>query len=630
MRPLRRILLAAAILLPAVALLAAIANAQATPSSKLHIRGVDRMRGASPAAAPPAATPLSIVYNGGVVLSNPTTYAIWWGKPSDFPSDAREAMDTFLEDLEGSHYIRIADQYMFGARAHTRFGGNLFDSSAPPAEPLALNAQGIDVITPEVLKVLQDNGLKLDPTAIYMLFTSNFPTDAATQSYCAFHANTFSPDGTLFFLAYMPNPASALSDCGSGDPLVTPNNYSAATRAMADSTAHEFMETITDPNGDAWINADGSEIGDLCVFLYQTWVPLTDSRWKIQEMWSNQASGCVQGTDRKARILGAFSSSHATTTFDIPAATYGTFAQSINAQGAIAGYYTEANKNNVYRTAHSFERDNLGTVTTIDPPGAIGASASSINAKGTIAGTFSDANGTHGFLRDKHGTFATIDAPGAGTSGFFAGTFASSINDDGAVTGVYGDASGVNHGYVRDQHGAITTFDAPGAANGVFGGTITSSINSDATVTGVYVDANSVYHSFVREKHGNITTFDAPGASNVPGAGTVALSINDDGVIAGFYTDAQFIGHGYVRDKHGLITTFDSPNSVYGTFAESINDDGAVAGYYSDASGFPHGFVRDKHGKFTKIDTPGKSYGTVILSINNEGAVAGYHTAPIP
>jgi uncharacterized membrane protein len=539
-------------------------------------------------------------------------------------------MNTFLEGLEGSDYLRIADQYMFGNKAHTRFGGNLFDPSAPPTEPLALNAQGIDVMTPEVLKVLQDNGLKLDPTAIYMLFTSNFPTDAAAQSYCAFHGNTFSPDGTPFVLAYMTNPASALSECGTdSDPLFSPNNYSDATRAIANFTAHEFMETITDPNGDGWINADGAEIGDLCVIGYESWVPLRNSRWKIQTIWSNQASGCVQGAGRQARLLGVFSNSRATTTFDIPAATYGTFSQSINAQGTIAGYYTEAN--NGLFTFHSFVRNHLGTVTTIDPPGATLSVASGINADGAITGFFVDASGAeHGIVRDKRGILTMIDAAGAGSNGFFAGTFPNSINDEGAVAGFYGDASGVLHGFVRDQHGTITTFDPPGAGNGVFGGTIVNSINAEGAVTGYYRDADAVHHGFIRDKHGAITTFDAPGASDVPGTGTFAYSINNDGEIAGHYTDAQFRNHGYVREKHGLITTFDVPGAVYGTFAYGINNEGSVAGYYSDASGFPRGFVRDKHGDFTKIDTPGKSYGTVLRSINDEGAVAGYHTAPTP
>jgi hypothetical protein len=40
---------------------------------------------------------------------------------------------------------------------------------------------------------------------------------------------------------------------------------------------------------------------------------------------------------------GAFSDSGTVTMFDAPGATYGTLAQSINEEGAIAGNYTESN-----------------------------------------------------------------------------------------------------------------------------------------------------------------------------------------------------------------------------------------------------------------------------------------------
>jgi uncharacterized membrane protein len=633
MRPLRRILLATAILLPVMALLAARASGQATPG-RLHLSGIQRMRGASPAAATPATNPPNMVYNGGAVLPNTTTYAIWWGKRSDFPPDAVEAMDTFLENLDGSDYLHIADQYMLGGTAHTRFGGNLFDSSAPPIDPVALLVQGIDPITPVILNALQNNGLKLDPTAAYLLFTSNFPNEPPPyNTYCAWHGYGTGPDNITptFQVAYLPNPTSAQSICPANfDPLFNPNNYSDATRTMVNFTAHEFMETITDPNIGGWYASDGNEIGDPCDFVFQTWVPLEESGWKIQEIWSNQASGCVQGAGRDGRVLGASSNSGAIKAFDIAAATYGTFARSVNANGAIAGFFVDA-----FNQPHGFVRDPHGLLSTFDDPNAAsgfsgGTTAYGINAEGAIAGFYVDANGVlHGFVRDKRGAFSTIDAPGAG-DGLFNGTVIRSINNDGAVTGDYADASNVNHGFVRDPHGNFAQFDAPGVGNGVYGGTFVKSINESTAVAGYFLDANFVNHGFVRDKYGNITPFDAPGAGNIAGAGTFAWSINDDGAVAGNYTDASFKNHGYIRDKHGLITTFDAPGGVYGTFAYGINEDGTVAGYYSDASGFPHGFVRDKHGNFTKVDTPGKSYGTVLRSINDAGAVAGYHTAPTP
>jgi uncharacterized membrane protein len=624
MRFLRRILLSAAVLLPAMTLVAGRATGQTASGIRPQRPRLQYMRGAhsaAPAAAAPVQGPPNMVYNGGAVLPNSVTYAIWWGKPSDFPPDARDGIDDFLEDLDGSDYLRIADQYLFGQKAHTRFGGNFFDSSAPTSTPV--DAQGNDLIYPEVFKVLDENGLKPDPTAVYFVFTSNYPAQAAASGFCAFHTNDTSPDGTVIHLAYVPNSTSVPSFCGTDfDPLFKPNIHSEGTRAIVSDTAHEFMETITDPNIDAWYNLTTGEIGDPCAYIFQTWVPLRDSRWKIQEIWSNQANGCVPGAGREGRVLGAYSNITAVRTFDIPAATYGTFAQSVNAEGAMAGYYNDAN--NIF---HSFVRDKDGTLTAFDPPvGVNGSTAYGINGDGEVAGYYFDVNFVrHGFVRDKHGTFATFDATSA-----MSGTSAYGINEDGAIAGKYRDANLVNHGFVRDKHGAITTFDAPGAGAGLTEGTWPLAINAEGSVTGYYLDANSVNHGFVRDKHSIITTFDAPGAGSAPGAGTFAYAINEDGAIVGHYTDAAFKNHSYVRDKHGLITEFDAPNAVYGTFAYSINSDGAVAGYYSDANGFPRGYVRDKHGNFTKIDTPGKSYGTVILSINDEGAVAGYYTAPTP
>jgi hypothetical protein len=46
----------------------------------------------------------------------------------------------------------------------------------------------------------------------------------------------------------------------------------------------------------AWIDDLGAEIGDKCAWQFAAPVQLADdSRWQIQEEWSNQTGGCVQG-----------------------------------------------------------------------------------------------------------------------------------------------------------------------------------------------------------------------------------------------------------------------------------------------------------------------------------------------
>ncbi len=256
------------------------------PSSR-HI-GYLPMRGMHPTTTTAASNPNNIPYNGGTVLPVTTTYAIFWGPPSDFPGDAVAGLEDFLEGLNGTPYLSIANQYLLGQTAQTHFGGNLFDHSTPPTQDPPTS----EIVT-EVYNVLSDNGQKPDPTALYMVFTSNFPNE---NYYCAFHDYGTGPGGTTIHILYIPN--------SNNQPLrwVQPpelscNQHSNGLQAGANSMAHELMESITDPNFDAWANyTTGDEIGDPCNFTYQRCVTLAnETTWQLQEIWSNKVTACVQG-----------------------------------------------------------------------------------------------------------------------------------------------------------------------------------------------------------------------------------------------------------------------------------------------------------------------------------------------
>jgi len=249
------------------------------------------MRGAGSAAAPAAtaaANPPAIPYNGGAVFPHPTVYAIWWGSPADFPSDTQDGIDDFFHILNGTPYLALANQYLFGKNANVHFGGNFFDVSPPPtADPPTS-----EIVT-EVYNVLTARGAKPDPTAIYMVYPSNFPNE---NYYCAFHDYGPAPGGINIHVMYIPNSQNQPL-CWVQPPELSCNARSNGLQAAANATAHELMESITDPNFDAWINyTTGNEIGDPCNFTYKRCVNLGDgSKWQLQEIWSNKAGACVQG-----------------------------------------------------------------------------------------------------------------------------------------------------------------------------------------------------------------------------------------------------------------------------------------------------------------------------------------------
>lgn len=302
-------------------------------------------------------------------------------------------------------------------------------------------------------------------------------------------------------------------------------------------------------------------------------------------------------------------------TFDPPGAVNGSYAQTINAAGVIAGSFADENF-----VVHGFVRINDGTITTFDGPSAlfteIGGNdlfaPGATTPAGAITGTYFDENFvSHGFLRSSDGTLTTIDAPGA-----VIGTNAEAINPAGVITGFYFEDSFVGHGFVRGPDGTLTTFDVPGAIIG----TLPSGLNVKGTIIGQAFDENSV-HGFVRAAEGSFTTFDPSGAIYVQPS-----DINAQGAITGYYYDADGVFHGFVRRSDGAIATFDAPGAgtgpFQGTSAGAINAVGTITGYYSDADGVFHGFVRSRSGTISTFDVPG-STGTLALAINALGVITG-------
>jgi hypothetical protein len=236
----------------------------------------------------------------------------------------------------------------------------------------------------------------------------------------------------------------------------------------------------------------------------------------------------------------------------------------------------------------------------------------SINEQGAIAGYYMTGDLIRrGFVRAVEGTITSFDVPGS----FVNETVALSINAAGSITGYYIGLPFIfptgftNHGYVRDPFGNFTTFDAPGSIS-----TTPQSINTRGFIAGFYAESNLLSHGFVREPSGHIISFDPPGSIS-----TKPVSINFDGAIAGFYNEANLVIHGFVRKPDGEIISFDPPGST-GTIVASINYPGAITGYYTVANGRAFGFVRHPDGKFTSFD-PGVN--TQPTSINNKGAITG-------
>jgi hypothetical protein len=114
------------------------------------------------------------------------------------------------------------------------------------------------------------------------------PDNPSTFVFCATHVAVLFNDVGLVLATVIP-----FQDVpGCTLPGATPHG---AIDAEASGLSHELMETITDPEGDAWFNELFlTEIGDVCIGFFSN-VNFNGLYYTVQPEYSNAAHGCVNG-----------------------------------------------------------------------------------------------------------------------------------------------------------------------------------------------------------------------------------------------------------------------------------------------------------------------------------------------
>ena len=254
----------------------------------------------------PGFYPSDLSYFGGPVVTNLLSHAVYlnsssctgvsacWGNP-----------EQFLRDLGNSTYIHITDQYTgtsgtYGVGKHvfttlTMFTnvvdesdlfGIVHDAAASLGTPSGYNHEFHVFLPPGVDTCFDLTGICYSP--------DNPPTFA----FCAYHGSlTFSDIGHVLFSI---EPSQNVPGCQSAPP--DPNGIK--TDSQNSVLSHELIETITDPDIDAWIAdssliAAGAEIGDLCeptgngnAQFLDSIVFLNGHKYKIQLEYSNAFHAC--------------------------------------------------------------------------------------------------------------------------------------------------------------------------------------------------------------------------------------------------------------------------------------------------------------------------------------------------
>jgi len=273
-----------------------------------------------------------LTFHGGTVQHGETDYQIFW-MPSGYymPSSYRSGLSTWIsnvatEDYTAHNTFSVAQQYydLTGPGSTKSFvpyaftnAGAIIDTDAFPASGCTDSGTTVCItdaqIQAEIQKVVTAHSLPQNENTDYTLFTplkvgscfTSASASCAYTSYCAYH-NYFT--GTSGQIVYQNMPwAYGVSGCDVNDAFGAGYANASAIDPVVGVWSHELIETMTDPNLNAWIDSSGYEIGDKCAYIYGSggygsmtglannglgyWnLNLAGGEYLLQEEFSNQNS----------------------------------------------------------------------------------------------------------------------------------------------------------------------------------------------------------------------------------------------------------------------------------------------------------------------------------------------------
>ncbi len=239
-----------------------------------------------------------MTWHAGTIMTSAAVTAIFWGagwaNPT-FSGDKITGINLFYQGYGSSNYAGASTEYT-GSNGQVgtgvAYGGSLVDTPAAPGR-----APKVSAIGAEVCKMIGN------PVAngYYPVYTD---TRRGSANYCAWHSygtcnNVPVQFGFFFDLA---------GDAGC-DPQDARPDHSQALAALANVSAHELSEAVTDPRNGGWYDSSNGENGDKCAWTFNVpFVTLANGgTWKLQGEWSNAAFNAGTGYPNRSGQRGCLS-----------------------------------------------------------------------------------------------------------------------------------------------------------------------------------------------------------------------------------------------------------------------------------------------------------------------------------
>jgi hypothetical protein len=221
---------------------------------------------------------VNMTYHGGVIMPSATVKTIFWGTSWSASDPKIAGLGSFYSGYNQSHYALTTTEY---TGSNGQVGPTVSLLSSVVDNTAASGGNSTSAILGEACKFFTGPN---DGNAFYAVYT-DLPRGNA--GYCAWHSSGTCSGTTVRFAFFW-----KLDGDAGCDPQDTTTGNPQGLAALANVSAHELAEAMTDPGSPgAWYDSSGAENGDKCAWAFN--VPSVTfsngSKWKLQGEWSNAA-----------------------------------------------------------------------------------------------------------------------------------------------------------------------------------------------------------------------------------------------------------------------------------------------------------------------------------------------------
>ena len=211
-----------------------------------------------------------MTYHGGSVLTGDVNlYVVYYG---DWKDSSIKIVNGFFTSIIDSDYYNVQRSYFFGGQ-----GGKLILQKFIKDE----YSQGKDIIPSSIIDSYIGNGQfpSDDLSNVYITLTyKDVNVNGFCSNFCGFHTNGRQN-------IFVGDPSRCGGACG-GDPGI---NGDFSGDGIINILSHELMETISDPQLDAWYGTNiGAENGDLCNWQFGNVKYENGMQWNIETKNGNK------------------------------------------------------------------------------------------------------------------------------------------------------------------------------------------------------------------------------------------------------------------------------------------------------------------------------------------------------